>query len=214
MKKVILFGWLTTLLLFGGEFERAMEAYQRGSFIESLNSFSMLAQSGDARAQYNLGLMYAQGKGTQPNELQAKMWYTKAAEQGLPQAAYNLAILYHIEGERGAPHAFEQARYWYEKAATGGVMAAHNNLGTLYLQGKGGPKDIQKAFMHFQIAAQGMEPNGLLNAALLYAWGEGVQQDKMKAYEYLKKARNAGKAEATPFIDRLCKESAWVCQKQ
>ena len=51
-----------------------------------------------------------------------------------------------------------------------------------------------------------------VNAAVLYAWGENVTHDKMKAYEYLKSALKAGKSEASGYLDRLCKESAWVCK--
>jgi len=46
----------------------------------------------------------------------------------------------------------------------------------------------------------------------MYAWGEDIPNDKMKAYDNFKKALNAGKSEASQYLDRLCKESAWVCK--
>jgi len=40
------------------------------------------AQSGDANAQYNLGVMYDLGQGVPQNDAQAAYWYRKAADQG------------------------------------------------------------------------------------------------------------------------------------
>ncbi|MCX8201638.1 MAG: SEL1-like repeat protein [Candidatus Caldarchaeum sp.] len=36
-----------------------------------------------ATAQYNLGIMYAMGRGVLQNDAQAALWWRKAAEQGL-----------------------------------------------------------------------------------------------------------------------------------
>ena len=39
------------------------------------------AQQGDIAAQFRLGWMYANGRGTAQNDRRAVEWYTKAAEQ-------------------------------------------------------------------------------------------------------------------------------------
>jgi len=44
------------------------------------------AEKGDAQAQYNLGVSYANGQGVPKDKAQAKQWYRKAAEQGFEQA--------------------------------------------------------------------------------------------------------------------------------
>ena len=46
----------------------------------------------------------------------------------------------------------------------------------------------------------------------MYAWGENIMHDKLKAYENLKAALHAGKSEASEYLDKLCRESAWVCK--
>ena len=51
-----------------------------------------------------------------------------------------------------------------------------------------------------------------INVGVIYAWGEGIVHDKMKAHENFKKALQAGQSEASTHLDRLCKESSWVCQ--
>jgi TPR repeat protein len=48
----------------------------------------------NAKAQSNLGIAYAFGKGVLKNDKQAVYWYQKAAEQGLAEAQYNLGAMY------------------------------------------------------------------------------------------------------------------------
>ena len=44
-------------------FKAAVAAYERGDYATALAGFRFHAEQGDAYAQYNLGLMYANGKG-------------------------------------------------------------------------------------------------------------------------------------------------------
>jgi uncharacterized protein len=51
------------------------------------------AEQGDAGAQYNLGIAYANGQGVPKDIEQATAWWRKAAEQGHESAKVALAIL-------------------------------------------------------------------------------------------------------------------------
>lgn len=51
------------------------------------------AQAGEAQAQYQLGLCYAEGREVERSLEQAKIWYKKAADQKHVQAMYRLAEL-------------------------------------------------------------------------------------------------------------------------
>lgn len=210
MKFIIVF-IITTISLIADDFNQAVEDYNKGAYIKALNTFYTLAKEGDAKAQYNVGLIYANGKGTTKDLPKAQKWYEKAASQGSGPAQYNLAQMYHVAAQNDT-HAYEKAKYWYEKAVESGVMQAHNNLASLYMEGKGVKKDQKKAFELFQKAASMGESTAQVNVAVLYAWGDGVTHDKMKAYENLKKALIAGQSEASGYLDKLCTESAWVCQ--
>jgi uncharacterized protein len=53
-----------------------------------------LAQRGDARAQAELGLMYATGRYVPQSFEGAILWYRRAAEQGEPTAQYFLGLMY------------------------------------------------------------------------------------------------------------------------
>ncbi len=48
------------------------------------------AEQGDAKAQFNLGVMYSDGRGVPQNDAEAVKWFRLAAEQGDASAQYNL----------------------------------------------------------------------------------------------------------------------------
>ena len=74
------------------------------------------AAQGEAEAQYDLGVMYANGLGVPEDDAEAVRWYRLAAEQGLGQAQINLAIMY--ENGKGVPQDYVQAHIWYNLAAS------------------------------------------------------------------------------------------------
>jgi len=49
---------------------------------QSVESYRKAAEQGDAKAQNNLGVMLADGRGVVKDEAQAVVWFRKAAEQG------------------------------------------------------------------------------------------------------------------------------------
>ena len=64
-------------------------------------------------AQYNLGVMYYEGRGVAQNYQQALSWYQKAANQGVAGAQYNLGLIY-ATGQ-GVAQDFQQAKAWWQK---------------------------------------------------------------------------------------------------
>lgn len=56
----------------------------------TIKELKVLAEQGDAEAQFKLGNRYKQGKGVGKNFRQAVEWLTKAAEQGHSGAQNNL----------------------------------------------------------------------------------------------------------------------------
>jgi TPR repeat protein len=55
-------------------FDDGFDAYDRGDFETALRLWQPLADQGNADAQRNLGLMYANGRGVAENDAKAVKW--------------------------------------------------------------------------------------------------------------------------------------------
>jgi TPR repeat protein len=134
-------------------FEDGMAAYQRGDYVHAMHLWRPLADQGNARAQSNLGVMYAKGQGVRRRDYAAAAsWYRKAAEQGNAIGQSNLGVMY-AEG-RGVPQDDSVAVCWYRKAAEQGNARAQYNLGVMYVEGRGVPQDHAAAASWYEKAAE------------------------------------------------------------
>ena len=111
-------------------FEQSLAAYKRKDYRTAFAGFKRLAEQGHARAQFSLGVIYADGQGVPKDEQQEMAWYRKAAEQGDAVAQFNLGLMY-ADGQ-GVPKDQQQAVVWYRKAAEKGHAGAQSNLGAMY----------------------------------------------------------------------------------
>ncbi len=94
--------------------EEPYEALQRGDFRVAAGLFYPLADKGDARAQYNLGLLYASGLGVTHDYQAALKWHRMAAKQGHAGAQNELAQMY-SKGQ-GVSQDYVRAHMWYSIA--------------------------------------------------------------------------------------------------
>jgi TPR repeat protein len=84
-------------------------------FESPLEDVLLCAEQGDARAQYNLGLMYAEGEGVPEDDVEAVRWYRLATEQGDAVAQNNLGVMYATGA--GVPEDDAESVRWYRLAA-------------------------------------------------------------------------------------------------
>ncbi len=133
------------------DFKAGEKSYQRGDYATALREWQPLATKGHAVAQYNLGLLYANGQGVPKDDAQARLWYEKAAVQGHADAQVNLGRLY--DYGRGGPQDFRMAVRWYRRAADQGNSLAQTRLGLLYERGDGVTKDYVQAYMWYKLGA-------------------------------------------------------------
>lgn len=114
------------------------------------------AAQGDAEAQLQLGLRYAEGDGVIQNDKEATKWFALAAKQGVAEAQYHYGLAL-LKG-RGAVQDYHAAFIWIEKPAKRGYAKAQYSLGELYRYGTGTPVDKARAYLWFNLAAaQGMD---------------------------------------------------------
>ncbi len=140
------------------DFKSGMDAHQRGDYATALREWQPLAEQGDALAQYNLGLLYDNGRGVQKDYAQARQWYEKAAAQGHADAQVNLGILY--DYGRSIPQDFKKAVYWYRLSAKQGNDLAQRRLGLMYERGDGVERDIVQAYMWYILGTAGGADRG------------------------------------------------------
>ncbi|SCA58364.1 hypothetical protein AB751O23_AA_00330 [Chlamydiales bacterium SCGC AB-751-O23] len=120
---------------------------------ESFKWFHRAAKKGNVEAQYKLGMMYFNAKGTVRDYHLSFVWYRRAAQKGYAKAQNALGYLY--ETGLGTQKNSSQAALWYEKAANQGHAPSQYNLGLHYHEGKGGTKEKAKAKKWLNRASQG-----------------------------------------------------------
>lgn len=127
---------------------------------QAMRWYELAANRGDTGAQYNLGLMHANGRGTPKNPKEALHWFKRAADAGDAQAQYNLAIMYD-QGHAGDRGRLE-ATHWFKESAERGHAKAQYTLGTMYLNGQNIVRDPVEGYKWMSLAAD----QGLAEAVL------------------------------------------------
>jgi len=163
-------------------------------FVDAMNLRRRATEQGDADEQFNLGVLYAKGKGVPQDLTEAGKWFMKAAAQGCPNAQFELGGMYN-NGE-GVPQDFAEAMKWYMQAAAQGHANAQNNLGVMYNNGKGVPQDFAEAMRWYMKAAAQGNANAQFNLGVLYNNGKGAPQDSTEAVNWFMKAAAQGYAKA------------------
>ncbi|HKR19510.1 MAG TPA: tetratricopeptide repeat protein [Stellaceae bacterium] len=159
------------------------------------------AKTGDAVAEYRLGVLYALGQGVKQDYAHAAQLFKSAANGGVAEAQYNVAVMY-SEG-MGVQRDPAQAVTWYEKAAEQGNANAAFNLGVAYSNGAGVQQNIQEAARWFRRAASAGVINAQFNLGLLYERGEGVPQSLVEAYAWYAAAAVRGDQGAAQRRDHI-----------
>ena len=94
----------------------------------ALRYLTVAAESGDAISQFTLGFMYWSGRGTEPDIDKTYDLFLKAAEQGIPEAMYNVAkILLTKDYEKNK----DEAMNWLRRSANAGYDTAYDMLSDL-----------------------------------------------------------------------------------
>jgi hypothetical protein len=91
--------------------------------------YEQAARQDYPKAQYNLGLLYEDGRGVKQNYGQAAYWYDKAAKAGFTEAQNNLGVLY--ASGHGVKKDSKRAEKLFSEAAGQGNANAKRNLGLL-----------------------------------------------------------------------------------
>jgi hypothetical protein len=84
-----------------------------------------MAERGYAGAQYNMGVVYANGQGVPQDYVEAAKWYRLAADQGLAVAQYTVGLMY--SNGQGLPRDYVRAHMWLNLSAKKETENAERN---------------------------------------------------------------------------------------
>lgn len=162
-------------------------------------SLRTAAASGNAAAEYEIGIRFAEGRGVPANQELAVQWFERAAKQGLAPALYRLGSLY--EKGLGVKKDLEKARQLYLQGADKGNAKAVHNLAVLYAEGIDGKPDYRQAAQWFRKAADRGVADSQYNLGILYARGIGVDQNLAESYKWFALAAQQGDQDAAKKRD-------------
>ncbi len=100
------------------DFEAGLDAYKKGDYVTAAKEWRAEADQGSAAAQYNLGLLYVDGKGVPQSPAEAANWFRRAAEQDSTSAQHNLGAMY--ASGQGVKRDLIQAYKWLNICAAKG----------------------------------------------------------------------------------------------
>ena len=109
------------------DFAAGLEAHREGRYADAVDHWSRCAEQGDARAQYGLGVIYNEGRGTEVDYARAARWFSRAARQDLAEAQMELGFM-RASGRDGVAQDAVQAYVWFLLAAENGAAEASDPL--------------------------------------------------------------------------------------
>ena len=113
-------GCIGVLLAFGQEKDlaTAAKAYDAHDYATAFTIWEPMAEGGSAPAQFNLALLFYDGRGVPQDFERAARWFEKAADRGYTAAQRNLGELYFIG--KGVKRDFVHSYKWFNLCAASG----------------------------------------------------------------------------------------------
>lgn len=159
------------------------------------------AKKGNNIAQYNLGVCYHKGYGTEKNAIEAAKWFIKSAESGLPQACFWAGFCYY-DGI-GVDVNYEEAVRLFQQVISNPtadkyfIAEAQGFLAQCFANGQGVLKDPIIAARLWEKSAEYGNMISQLKIGLCYEMGLGVpNSDFEKACYWYRKAAQQGEENA------------------
>ena len=153
------------------------------------------AQSGDAEAQVELGLLYFNGgEFIAKDYANAFAFFSKAAEQGNTIGMNGVGVC--LQNGYGVQKNEKEAVKYFNKGAKLKNVVAYYNLGQCYYNGIGVKKGPKKAVKFYTLAAELGYAPAQYGLGICYRSGEGVKQDYTEAVKWFLKAAEQGNADA------------------
>jgi TPR repeat protein len=166
-----------------------MQAFRNKDYARAFKEWKAAADAGQAEAQFDLGVLYAQGLGVQRDLTVAESWYRKAAEQGNAEAEFALGQMY--SRGWGVPRDEADALRWFQMANSPESDGPSTDWSLI--EGYGVPQDQKIAAYWYELAAQRGHAEAQFNLGRLYAAGKGgIPHDEEQALRWVRASASQG----------------------
>ena len=163
------------------QYEAPMRDYRQAALY-----FKMAAMHDEPEADYGYGYCLKDGLGTPKNLVEAEKYLKKAEAAHHNGAIYLLGELYE-EREQ-----YDLALDYYKRGIDEEFIPAYYRLSIMYAQGKGVPKDSEKAERYLQYAVDNKHPKALLD----YGMHLVHDKDYVDGLLYIREAADLGFSDA------------------
>ena len=206
-------------VVFADGFQQRLNTSLEKDKIEQRRVYKLFtsAEQGDAKSQYNLGVMHENGQRVQPDYEEAVKWFRLAAEQGYIKAQYNLGVMYRTG--QGTPQSHKESIKWLLKVAAQNIVFlsikaqrliranyhqlhkqiaeegdsyAQRFLGASYYLGLGVTQDYAEAAKWYKKAAEKEDRIAQNILGAMYEKGKGVSKDFVEAYKWFSISEKTG----------------------
>ena len=180
-----------------GPYEDGDLAFHKKNYEAALRHWQPMAIAGHSGAQLGVATLYYGGLGVLLDYGVAFDWYSKAADQGIPQAQYMLGAMY--RDGKGVEQDHAMAVALFLKAAAQDVQGAQYSLGLMYHTGHGVPIDHGEAYYWLSLAASRLaKDNAQLRSTASYLRDEAASKLNADQIAELKRRLDERKAARSP----------------
>lgn len=161
----------------------------------SLSGLRSAAAQKNPVALNNLGVLYWNGQGVEPDMIEAVELIVQAAALGNLEATTNLGLLYYDAGSVDAKN-YSKAIPLLSEAAKAKHDEAMSLLGDCHFNGHGVPRNYEQALTWYSEAAKLGNAEAMKNIGYMYVSGTGVDRNYDEAYRWYKGAADRGNTKA------------------
>ncbi|KAL2299558.1 hypothetical protein Nmel_014221, partial [Mimus melanotis] len=171
-----------------------IQSMRAGHCRVAFTCFKLAADRGYSKAQFNVGLCYEHGRGTEKDLEKAGFYYCQAASSHHPMAQYRYArfLLQHSPGSPWDRQ--HKAVALLEQAAGAGITEAQAYLGVFYMRGLQ-PQE-KRGLKYLLQAANSGDAQSRFHVGVCYEQGLGVQQSLAEALRHYRQSAAAGSRQA------------------
>jgi TPR repeat protein len=176
---------------------------------DTFKAMVALANTGNAEAQYHVGMMHNNGIGTPQDPKQAFEWFQKATASNDPLGAYKLGCYYDGQGGGIVTSDSNEALKYKLVAAKAGYALAQHDVANLYDR-QGNPEEALK---WWKMAGDQGYPGALFSLSMAYSAGKGTPRDVSLSYAYFKLSKVAPRKNVNEYAGMLSKPELEKAEK-